>query len=476
MPYVGTDWLSGSLLPTRDVLNPATAEVLAKLSCVSHDQLAVALETAADSFAAWREAPALERSHVLRGAAARLRERVESLAMVMTLEQGKPLEESRAEVMTSADILDWAAEEGRRAYGRIVPSRSRLVRLSVEPQPVGPVVAMTPWNFPMLTPAQKLAPALAAGCSVVIKASEETPGSAAALLASLLDAGLPPGTVQLVFGEPDAIARQAIESRHVRKLTFTGSTAVGRHLLGLAARNVLRTSMELGGHAPVLVLAPFTLERLVPLLVQSKFRNAGQICIAPSRFYVSGGRAGEFARAMADAAAALRVGDGMDPAVQMGPLANARRVVALQSLVDDAVAHGAVLLTGGRPRPGAGFFFEPTVLADVPAVARIMREEPFGPVVAVAAVPGSREAITHANDLPFGLAGYVFSDDAALAQRAARALEVGMVAVNHVQVALPETPFGGVKHSGFGSEGGVEGLAAYLAPKALSEWQAEGWR
>ena len=453
---------------TRPVINPSTGAVLAELPMATDDDLRRALETAAKGFALWRAVSAYDRAIVLHRAAALLRERTDSIARTMTLEQGKVLAEARLEVGAAADIFDWAAEEGRRAYGRVVPSRSAAIRQIVMRDPVGVVAAFTPWNFPALTPARKLAGSLGAGCAIIIKPAEETPGTALALLQALLDAGLPENAAQMVFGDPAHISSTLIASPIVRKISFTGSTAVGKELATLAAQGVKRATLELGGHAPVVITAKADLDRAVKLSVGFKYRNAGQVCVSPSRFLVQEGIYEEFTARFVRAAAELRVAAGLDAGAQMGSLANERRRRSIHGMVEDAVARGAKLQTGGTPYDTPGFFYPPTVLTDIPAGARILNEEPFGPVAAIGTFRDIPEAIAEANRLPYGLAAYVFTQDVSEHIALTGGIESGMIGVNHFGVSLAEMPFGGVKESGYGSEGGTEGLESYLVTKSVT--------
>jgi succinate-semialdehyde dehydrogenase / glutarate-semialdehyde dehydrogenase len=469
-PYL---WIAGeridaSARATRPVLNPATGATLADLPIATDDDLRRALDAAAKGFARWRSVSAYDRAIVLHRAAALMRERTESIARTMTLEQGKVLAESRLEVGAAADIFDWSAEEGRRAYGRVVPSRSPAIRQIVLRDPVGPVAAFTPWNFPALTPARKLAGALGAGCSIIIKPAEETPGTALALLQALLDAGLPDDAAQMVFGDPAHISSTLIASPIIRKISFTGSTAVGKQLAGLAAQGVKRATLELGGHAPVIVTDEADLERTLKLSVGFKYRNAGQVCVSPSRFLVQAGIYDEFAARFVSGAKEIRVAAGLEESAQMGSLANARRRSSIHSMVQDAVARGAHLQTGGAPYDTPGFFYPPTVLTDIPPDAKILNEEPFGPVAAISRFRTIEDAIAEANRLQYGLAAYCFTQDVSEHIALTNGIEAGMIGVNHFGISMAEIPFGGVKESGYGSEGGSEGIDGYLVTKSVT--------
>ena len=467
--YVDGAWLESASAGAAPLADPATGESLGAVPLAGDDEVLAAATAAQRAQADWAASTPLARFQVIVRATALLRERADAIARVMTLEQGKPLAESRREVLLSADIIDFLAEEGKRAYGRLVPPRTPgVVAQIVEPVPVGPAALFTPWNFPLNLPARKVGAALAAGCTAVLKPSEETPASAIALAQALHDAGLPPGVLNLVCGAPARVSELLIAAPQIRKVSFTGSVPVGKSLGVLCAQRVKRYTAELGGHAPVLVLPQVDVRRVAALSVAAKFRNAGQICTAPTRFYVHESIADDFIDAFAAGAAALRLGHGLDPATTMGPLSNARRVADVGALVRDAVEQGARLVSGGAPRPGPGHFYLPTLLADVPASARIMREEPFGPVAVVNRFARLDDAIALANGLPYGLAAYLFTQDLAQAHGVAARLEAGMVGVNHFGTSQPETPFGGVKESGLGSESGSEGLAAYFDTKLVS--------
>ncbi|WP_119696293.1 NAD-dependent succinate-semialdehyde dehydrogenase [Microbacterium halotolerans] len=454
---------------TRPVVNPATGDVLSKLPIASSGDVDDAAAAAAEAFPAWRTTSAYDRYRILRHAGELLRKRAADIGRATTQEQGKPVTEATAEVLAAADIFDWFAEEGRRAYGRIVPARRDDVRNMVLHQPVGPVAAFTPWNFPITIPARKLAAGLAAGCTVVFKPAEETPATGLALAHALADAGLPAGVLNVVMGEPAEISTQLIRDPRIRKVSFTGSTAVGREIAHLAAEGVKRVTLELGGHAPVLVFDDADIETAAAMAARSKFRNAGQICIAPTRFLVQEPVYERFTAALAEHVRALKVGNGLDEGTTMGPLAHERRPPAIAALVDDARDRGARVVVGGKPINGPGHFWQPTVLADVDHDARIMLEEPFGPVAISVPFTDLDDALVRANALPYGLASYAFTGSAATAHAIGERIEAGMLAVNHFMLTSPETPFGGVKESGYGSEGGSEGIEDYLVTKLVSE-------
>ncbi|NMG40253.1 aldehyde dehydrogenase family protein [Chelativorans sp. ZYF759] len=453
----------------RVVINPASGEALARLPIASRDDLDDALASAERAFAGWRKTSALERSNILRKAANIIRARLDDYARIMTLEQGKVLMESRIELSAAADIIDWFAEEGRRAYGRVIPSRQPDIRYSTLMQPVGPVAAFSPWNFPAVIPARKVAASLAAGCTCIIKPAEETPGTMLAIAQAFAEAGLPEGVLSVVTGHPSEISTYLIASPIIRKVSFTGSTSVGREIARLAGDSIKRVTLELGGHAPVLVLEDADVEKAAATSAAFKFRNAGQVCIAPTRFYVHEKVHDEFVESLSAKAGALKVADGLSQGAQMGPMANPRRPEAMESLIGDAVKAGARVAAGGESGANRGFFWQPTVLADVPETARIMNEEPFGPVAVVRRISSTDEAIAAANRLPFGLAAYAFTRSTANSIRLGEEVETGMLGINNMMINLAETPFGGVKDSGYGSEGGSEGLEAYLNVKLVSE-------
>jgi len=467
--YIDGAWIERANGPQLEVLDPATGDVLAQLPSATADELDRAAEAANAAFAGWRALTALERSRLLRKAADLIRERADTIARLMTLEQGKPLAQARIELMVAADTFDWCAEEGRRIYGRIIPSPVREMEVRVNRQPVGPVAAFTPWNLPAMMPARKIGAALASGCTVVIKPAEETPATALAIVRALHDAGLPKGVVNVVFGIPDDVSRRLIAHPAIRKITFTGSTVVGQHLAKLASdAGVKRCTMELGGHAPVLILDDADLDQAVSVLVPSKFRNAGQICISPTRFYVHDSMHDRFVQEFAAATQRLVVGNGLDAATNVGPLANPRRTAAMDALIGDAVANGARLVLGGERIGNRGNFFQPTVLADVPTNARIMNDEPFGPVAVTSRFSSLDDAITQANRLPFGLASYAFTGSTRNVRKLSEEVEAGLLGINNVAVSHPEAPFGGVKMSGYGSEGGSEGMDPYLVTKLVT--------
>ncbi|WP_157271391.1 NAD-dependent succinate-semialdehyde dehydrogenase [Azohydromonas aeria] len=467
--YIDGEWIAAASGGTQPVINPADESVLAELPLAGATELDHALAAAQRGFHNWKRTSAHERYTALRRVAALVRERHERLAQVMTLDQGKPLSEALMEAKAAADHIEWYAEEGRRAYGRVIAPRQASVRASVLREPVGPVAAFTPWNFPVNQAVRKIAGALAAGCSIVIKAPEETPGACVELVRCFADADLPKGVLNLVFGEPQKVSQHLIPSPVIRKVSFTGSVPVGKHLGALAAQHMKRTTMELGGHAPFIVFADADLDSAVAAAVALKHRNAGQVCAAPSRFYLHEDIHDRFVEAFVKRSSTLVVGPGSDKATQMGPLTKRPRVEAMESFVQDAQQRGARVLTGGARLERKGHFFAPTTLVDVPDDARIAYEEPFGPIAPMFRFSSFDEVVERANSLPFGLSAFVFTRSLKTSIDIAAELESGMISINHFGLALPETPFGGVKDSGHGSEGGTEGLEAYLSTKFVSE-------
>lgn len=465
-------WIQGAWRPARDgsrlaVIDPADESVIGEIPSASAQDLDDALTAAAQSARSWRATPAWERSAILRRTAIELRTRAEPAAEAMSRETGKPIAEARGEMNAAIEQFDWYADEARRVFGHTLDGRDPNVRLNVRYDPVGPVAAFTAWNFPALLPARKIAAALAAGCTIILKPSEETPSTAYFIAAAAQAAGLPAGVLNIVTGDAPTIARHLIGSSVIRKVSLTGSARVGKELMRLAADGMKTITMELGGHAPVLVFADADPAAAGEACARAKFRNAGQVCISPSRFYVHDSLYDAFATAMVKTAQALRIGRGLDAGVEFGPMVHARGRDRAAALVEDARARGARLLAGGKSPAGfnRGFFYEPTILGNVPDEARIMHEEPFGPVAPLASFREFDEVIARANAVPFGLAGYVFSRALDTATRAAEALEVGMVGVNDMLLAAAEIPFGGIKESGTGREGGRLGIFDYLEPK-----------
>ncbi len=466
--HIDGTWRLGASARTIPVLNPATEAVIGAVAHADHADLDEALAAADKGFRIWRHVAPFDRAKLMRKAADLLRERVEAIAPLLVREQGKPLVEARMEVMSAADVTEWLAEEGRRTYGRVIPARAPGVyQLSLR-EPVGPVAAFTPWNNPVNQVVRKLAAALASGCSIIIKAPEETPAAPAALVRAFVDAGFPAGVINLVYGVPAEISEYLIPHPVIRKISFTGSTAVGKHLAALAGQHMKRATMELGGHAPAIVFDDADIAKAARTLSALKYRNAGQVCISPTRFLIQEKVYQAFVDQFIAEAKAIKVGYGLDDDVRMGPLANARRLAAVEALVEDAIAQGARLATGGRRIANAGYFFEPTVITGAPRTARAMNEEPFGPVALISPFSTFEEAVAEANRLPFGLAAYAFTGASKTATMLGDAIESGMVAINGAPLALPETPFSGVKDSGYGSEGGSEALEGYLSIKYVT--------
>lgn len=467
--FINGAWRDAADGRTLAVRNPATGQEIGRVAHAGRADLDLALDAAARGFEVWRDYTPARRSVILRKAAALMRERADTIAAVMTQEQGKPRIEARSEAMAAADIIEWFAEEGFRVYGRLVPHRSDItVRQMVIKDPVGPVAAFTPWNFPINQVVRKIGAGLAAGCSMIVKAPEETPASPAALIRAFEEAGLPEGVLNLVYGDPAGISEYLIASPVIRKITFTGSTPVGKLLAGQAGRHMKRVSMELGGHAPVIVCEDADVDLAVRTAGRAKFRNAGQVCISPTRFLVHNSVKDHFAEAMAEVARGIVVGDGLDEGTQMGPLANERRLAAMAEFQQDAVARGARVLAGGARIGETGNFWQPTVLSDVPLDARLFNDEPFGPVAGIRGFDRLEEAIAEANRLSFGLAGYAFTRSLAHADLLTRRVEVGMLWVNMPAASSAELPFGGIKDSGYGTEGGPEALDNYLNTRAVA--------
>ena len=465
--YIDGKWVKPSG-KSQDVYNPANSKVIGELGLASKGDLDKAIAAAEKGFKEWRKVSAFERGKILRKVADLVRARADEIAKVLTMEQGKVVAEAKIEVLMGADIFDWFAAEGQRAYGRIIPARADGVRNMVIMEPVGPVAGFSPWNFPITQAVRKIAASLAAGCSIIIKCPEETPGSPIGLLKCIHDAGVPAGVVNLVYGVPAEISEYLIPHPAIRKISFTGSVPVGKHLAALAATHMKRATMELGGHAPVLVFDDADVDSATKIMVGSKFRNAGQVCISPTRFFVHEKVYDKFVGDFIAAAKNLKVGDGLDPTSTMGPLANPRRINAMESIIADAQEKGGKVQTGGKRIGNQGNFFEPTVLTDVPENARILNEEPFGPVAVMLRFKDTDEVLGRANKLPFGLASYAFTKNAHTATKVADALDSGMVTINHLGLATPESPFGGIKDSGYGHEGGIEGLQVYLQAKFVS--------
>ncbi|MFV0282690.1 MAG: NAD-dependent succinate-semialdehyde dehydrogenase [Castellaniella sp.] len=461
-------WVDAADGRTIDVLNPADGRVIGRVAHAGIPDLDRALAAAQRGFETWRDTTAHDRAALMRRAAGLLRERAEDIARLLTREQGKPLAEARAETLAGATIIEWFADEGLRVYGRIVPSRNPSALQLVIKDPVGPVAAFTPWNFPINQVVRKLGAALATGCSFLCKAPEETPASPAALLQVFVDAGLPPGVVGLVYGDPAEISGYLIPHPVIRKVTFTGSTPVGKQLAALAGAHMKRVSMELGGHAPVIVAEDADVELAVKISAAGKFRNAGQVCISPTRFLVHSSLVDEFTQAFVRCAESLKLGDGLAADTTLGPLANARRIAAMTQVVEDARKRGAEILTGGSRVGEAGNFFAPTIISGLTAEADLFNNEPFGPVAGIRTFDRLDEAIAEANRLSYGLSAYAFTRSLRNAQELMRRVEAGMLWINQPASPSAELPFGGIKDSGYGTEGGPEALEAYLNLKAVS--------
>ena len=467
--FLNGEWRDSLSKETLEIINPATEEVIGKVSHARKEDLDLALKGAENAFNEWKHVSAYDRSKILRKAADIVRSRVDKIATLMTLEQGKPLAEAKGETLGAADSIDWYAEEGRRAYGRIIPSRATGVFQYVFKEPVGVVAAFTPWNFPLNQVVKKIAAAFAAGCTAIVKGPEETPASVAELIKAFDEAGMPKGSINLVYGIPAEISEYLIAHPIVRKVTFTGSTAVGKQLASLAGSHMKRATMELGGHSPAIVCEDADVNAAVKILSANKFRNAGQVCISPTRFLVHDSVYDQFVDGFVKQAEKLNVGNGLDEGIKMGPLAHDRRLTAIEGFVADAVEKGAKILTGGKRKGNKGYFFEPTVMTGVSNDARIMNEEPFGPLAPINSFSSIDEVVEEANRLNYGLAAYAYTNSAKTAQDLGARIESGQVSINHHGLGLVDTPFGGVKDSGYGSEGGPEGLDAYMTTKLVSQ-------
>ncbi|MBN9260229.1 MAG: NAD-dependent succinate-semialdehyde dehydrogenase [Hyphomicrobium sp.] len=467
--YINGAWKRADGQP---VLNPADESTLGIVPHATRNDLDAALAAAAEGHRVWSRTAPAKRAEIILKAARLMRDRVEEMATALTLEQGKPIAQARLEILRGCDIVEWDANEGRRVYGRVIPSEPGM-RHTVLRQPIGVVAAFSPWNFPMSSPGRKVAGALSAGCAIILKASEETPAGAMLLVKAFHDAGLPPGVLNLVFGVPSDISEHLIPQPTVRLVTFTGSIPVGKRLAELAGRHMKPAIMELGGHAPVIVCDDTNPERSAATSVIGKSRNAGQVCVSPTRFFVHEKNYQAFLATFAEKAKALKVGDGLDESNQMGPLANHRRIEAMEAFVADAKDKGAKIMAGGSRIGNRGYYFPLTVLADVPDTARVMSEEPFGPLAIVNPVKSLDEAIEKANALPYGLAAYAFTNSARYAEELAERVEAGNLSINHLTASIAETPFGGVKESGYGREGGTEGLECYTVVKNVSHLMAQ---
>ncbi len=466
--YIDGEFLSGEGRKTQEIINPATHEVLGHLPHATQADLDRALSAAARAFESWRDSSPMQRSEILRKVAQMSRERAQEIGRNMTLDQGKPLAESTAEIIGCADHADWHAEECRRIYGRVIPPRNPAVHQYVVREPVGVCAAFTPWNFPYNQAIRKICAAIGAGCTIILKGPEDAPSAVMAIARMFHDAGLPPGVLNIVWGVPAEVSDYLIRSPIVRKVSFTGSVPVGKQLAALAGAHMKRITMELGGHSPVLVFDDADVQKAAKQLAKFKIRNAGQVCVSPTRFYVHDKVYDTFLETFVESLRSVRIGDGLESGTEMGPLAHERRVPVMSRFIEDAVARGGKVVLGGEPLDRKGNFFPPTVITEVPQDAMIMTEEPFGPLAPVVPFTDTEDVIRQANSLPFGLSSYVFTGSLQTANRVSRGLEAGMVNINHFGSALPETPFGGVKDSGIGSEGGTETFDGYLVTKFVT--------
>jgi succinate-semialdehyde dehydrogenase/glutarate-semialdehyde dehydrogenase len=468
--YIDGQFIQGGGRREQDVLNPATNLPIGKLPHATPADLDLALSSAQRAFESWRNSSPMLRSQILRKVGELMRERAPVIGRLITLEQGKPLAEGVGEVTVCAEHADWHAEECRRIYGRVIPARNSRVQQTVLREPIGVCVAFSPWNFPFSQAFRKVAAAVGAGCSVILKGSSDTPHAVVAMAQMFHEAGLPPGVLNLVSGDSGMISDYLIKSPVVRKISFTGSTPVGQQLAALAGSLMKRCTMELGGHAPVIVCDDADIDSAVEALAGYKFRNAGQVCISPTRFFIQDGVYDRFVEQFVAKAKSLKVGDGLEAGTRMGPLAQRRRVTAMEDFVEDARQRGASILAGGSRLPGDGNFFAPTVIADLPEDARFMNEEPFGPVAGIVRFKTVEEVLQRANRLPFGLASYAFTTSCKNAHTLSRGLEAGQVSINHMGLAMAEVPFGGIKESGYGSEGGAETFDGYLTTKFVTQF------
>lgn len=449
------------------VINPSTEQAIGQLPIATQANLDDALSAAQRGFTVWRRTAPMERGRIILKAAQLMRERQEEIAQSISLELGKPIKQARAEVIRGCEFFEWDAAEGQRLYGRIIPSAPGI-RYAVIRQPIGSVAAFSPWNFPMSQPARKIAGALASGCSIILKPAEETPAGAVHIARAFADAGLPAGVLNLVFGRPAEISGYLIPKDDIRLVAFTGSTIVGRKLTVLASQHMTPVLMELGGHAPIVVCEDADPHIAGAMSATRKMRNSGQVCTSPTRFFVHNSLYQDYIKSFLEKTKAITVGDGLDENTDMGPVAHRGRIEVLQRFVDDAVQRGGRLLMGGKRRLGKGYFFEPTVLSEVPEDAEILKEEPFGPIAVINPIESLQEGIDKANSVPYGLAAYAFTNSAANADQLIEGIEAGNLSINTLEASVPETPFGGVKHSGYGREGGDEGLTHYTIIKNIS--------
>jgi succinate-semialdehyde dehydrogenase/glutarate-semialdehyde dehydrogenase len=466
--FINGKWRAASSNDWLDVINPATEESVGKVAVAQISDLDEALDAANVAFKLWRNTPPFARYKIMRRAADLLRERADSVAKIMTIEQGKPIAEAKGETMLGADTIDWYAEEGRRAYGRVIPSQLANVNQIIIKEPVGPVAAFSPWNFPINQAVRKISGAVAAGCSIILKGPEDTPASCAELVRAFADAGIPDGVINLVYGVPADISNYLIPHPIIKKISFTGSTAVGKELAALAARHMKLSTMELGGHAPAIVFNDADLAAALDVLTTQKFRNAGQVCVAPTRFLIQDELYEKFVDGYVQLAKKVQLGNGLETSTSMGPLAHDRRLAAVEELVQDAVDLGAKIHCGGQRPKNVGYFYPPTVLTGVPKSARMMNEEPFGPVIPISSFTTVDEVLEEANRLPYGLSAYAYTASSETADRVGREIESGIIGINHHGQPAIETPFGGVQDSGQGKENGSEGLESYMHSKLIS--------
>ena len=466
--YINGKWRSGASNKWSDVIDPANEEVVGKFAVADNVDLDEALEAANIAFNSWRKIAPFARYKIMRKAADLLRQRADTVAQIMTIEQGKPIAEAKGETLLGADTIDWFAEEGRRAYGRIIPSQMENVNQIVVKEPVGPVAAFSPWNFPINQAVRKISGAIAAGCSIILKGPEDTPASCAELVKVFSDAGVPDGVINLVYGVPSDISNYLIPHPIIKKISFTGSTAVGKKLASLAAEHMKLSTMELGGHAPAIVFNDANLSAALDVLTAQKFRNAGQVCVAPTRFLIQDELYEQFVEGYIELSNKVKLGNGLEAETTMGPLAHDRRLVAVEELVKDAVDSGAKIHSGGQRIGNVGYFYPPTVMTDVPISARIMNEEPFGPIIPISSFNTIDEVLTEANRLPYGLSAYAYTASSETADRVGQEIESGIIGINHHGQPAIETPFGGIQDSGQGKENGMEGLESYMHSKLIS--------
>jgi len=466
--YINGEFIEADGRQTQDVINPANRQVLGQLPHATEADLEEALQAADKAFQSWRKTSPMERAAILKKVGQLTRERAADVGRNMTLDMGKPLAEAIGELMTCSEHCEWHAEECRRIYGRVITPRNPNVRQLVLREPIGVCVAFTPWNFPYNQAIRKITAAIGAGCTIVLKGPEDAPSAVMAIAQMFHDAGLPPGVLNIVWGDPPKVSDYLIKSPITRKVSFTGSVPVGKHLAALAGQHMKRVTMELGGHSPVLVFDDADVEKAAKMLAKFKVRNAGQVCVSPTRFYVQKGAYDKFLATFTDVMRNTKVGDGLADGVEMGPLAHERRVPTMTTFVEDAVNRGGEVLVGGNPGDTNGYFFEPTVIIGLPEDSMLMTQEPFGPIAPVVSFDDPEEVIRKANSLPFGLSSYVFTNSLQTATKVSNAIEAGMVNINHFGSALPETPFGGIKESGIGSEGGTETFDGYLVTKFVT--------